>query len=120
RRIVVDDARLLTWQPPRVGIALTVSTGTYVRGIARDLGERLGCHAHLGALRRTRIGAYDVSHATAADRLAESGAQIVAPLDAVGWLRRREIHLRRRGISAATTGYRTRCHAPADGAVCRR
>ena len=44
-------------------IRLTVSAGFYVRALARDLGEQLGCGAHLAALRRTAIGAFTVEQA---------------------------------------------------------
>lgn len=49
--------------PDRVTLELTVSKGYYVRSLARDLGERLGVPAHLGSLRRTRSGAFDVADA---------------------------------------------------------
>ncbi|MDH3427567.1 MAG: tRNA pseudouridine(55) synthase TruB [Gemmatimonadota bacterium] len=91
RTIAVSDMCLLSWDPPRARIALTVSTGTYIRAIARDLGERLACHAHLEALRRIRIGTFDVCDASSGADLAEAAAGIVTPLDAVSWLQRREL-----------------------------
>jgi tRNA pseudouridine55 synthase len=51
-----------------VTLDLTVSRGTYVRTLAHDLGERLGCGAHLTALRRTSIGPFDVAGAGSPDR----------------------------------------------------
>ena len=45
------------------------SSGTYVRAIARDLGAALGCGAHLTALRRTRVGPFDVGEAAGLDAL---------------------------------------------------
>lgn len=51
-----------------------VSSGTYVRALARDLGDALGVHGHLTALRRTRVGSLDLSHAAELDQL----RQIVA------------------------------------------
>ncbi len=45
------------------------SKGTYVRTLAADIGERLGCGAHLAALRRTGIGALDVAHAYSPEAL---------------------------------------------------
>jgi tRNA pseudouridine55 synthase len=47
----------------KLPFAISCSSGTYVRSIAHDLGERLGCGAHLDSLRRTRIGAFSVSDA---------------------------------------------------------
>jgi len=46
-------------------VAVTCSSGTYVRALARDLGAALGTGGHLTALRRTRVGAYQVRDATA-------------------------------------------------------
>ena len=53
---------------PFLTLELTVSRGTYVRTLAHDLGERLGCGAHLTALRRTSIGPFDVAGAGSPDR----------------------------------------------------
>lgn len=47
--------------------AVECSSGTYVRALARDLGAALGVGGHLRALRRTRIGAFEVTAATAVD-----------------------------------------------------
>ena len=48
------------------------SSGTYVRSLARDLGERLGCGGHLTALRRTRVGAFGLAAARTLEELAEA------------------------------------------------
>ena len=68
---------------------LTVSRGTYVRSIARDVGRACGTVAHLGALRRTRIGALRVDGALTLDTLLELSPEQVAahfvdPVRAVG------------------------------------
>ena len=44
-------------------VTVTCSSGTYVRALARDLGAALGCGGHLTALRRTRVGPFDLTHA---------------------------------------------------------
>ncbi len=54
---------------PDVEFEVECSSGTYVRALARDLGEALGTGAHLTALRRTRIGPHDVAGAVPADAL---------------------------------------------------
>lgn len=68
RRVTVDRFEALG--PPRIGtatvdidVAVDCSTGTYVRALARDLGEALEVGAHLSALRRVRIGPFAVNHA---------------------------------------------------------
>ncbi|MCK1798886.1 tRNA pseudouridine(55) synthase TruB [Streptomyces sp. XM4193] len=53
-------------------ISVTCSSGTYVRAIARDLGEELGVGGHLTALRRTRVGPYGMREARTLDQLQES------------------------------------------------
>ena len=47
------------------------SSGTYVRALARDLGAGLGVGGHLTALRRTRVGPYDLAGARTLDQLEE-------------------------------------------------
>ncbi|HET9984771.1 MAG TPA: tRNA pseudouridine(55) synthase TruB [Longimicrobiales bacterium] len=56
---------------PDVEFDVECSSGTYIRSIARDLGERLGTGGHLVALRRTRIGRHDVGVAVPLDRLGD-------------------------------------------------
>lgn len=55
-----------------VDVSIECSSGTYVRAVARDLGERLGVGGHLAMLRRTRAGPYRVAEARTLDQLAES------------------------------------------------
>ncbi|MFA1549966.1 tRNA pseudouridine(55) synthase TruB [Actinomadura chokoriensis] len=54
-----------------VDASVSCSSGTYIRALARDLGASLGCGGHLTALRRTRVGPYDLSMARTLDQLAE-------------------------------------------------
>ena len=53
-------------------VVVDCSSGTYIRSLARDLGRALGVGGHLTALRRTRIGPFDVEAATAVDELADA------------------------------------------------
>lgn len=55
RNVVIHKLELLEWQGDEVRIAVDCSKGTYIRTLAEDIGEVLGCGAHLIALRRTRI-----------------------------------------------------------------
>jgi tRNA pseudouridine55 synthase len=54
-----------------VNATIRCSSGTYIRALARDLGAALGTGGHLTALRRTLVGAYDVSQARTLDQLSE-------------------------------------------------
>jgi len=95
--VTVHSIRVLDWSPPELSIDVTVSTGTYVRALARDLGRDLGCGAHLDFLRRTAIGPFDVDDAIPASELGDPQggsdipARILAPADALGWLPRRQL-----------------------------
>ncbi len=63
-------------------VRVTVSSGTYVRALARDLGAALGVGGHLGALRRTRIGPFEVSAAVKEP----SAEALLTPADVAGRL----------------------------------
>jgi len=65
-----------------VDVEVTVSSGTYVRALARDLGTTLGTGGHLTALRRTRVGGFDLSRAHPLDRL-DAAAEAGRPLPLV-------------------------------------
>jgi len=82
--VEIHDVELLDYAAPDASFRVTVSPGTYVRAIARDLGERLRCGAHLTSLRREAIGAITVGQAMPLDAVT-SGA-LRPPLDAVAHL----------------------------------
>lgn len=74
RKVHVRAIRMTEWRPPEVGIAVECSPGTYVRTIAADLGERLGCGAHLAGLRRLASGPFTEEGARTMESL-EAGAE---------------------------------------------
>ncbi|MFE0269289.1 tRNA pseudouridine(55) synthase TruB [Nocardiopsis alba] len=59
-----------------VDAVITCSSGTYIRSLARDMGADLGVGGHLTALRRTRVGPYDLSQARTLDQLAKEFTQV--------------------------------------------
>ena len=67
--VTVHRMELVGWSAPEATFRVIVSSGTYVRAIARDLGQRLGVGAHLTALRREAIGTLGVADAVPLDRL---------------------------------------------------
>ena len=67
--VTVHQAALVRWSAPDVTFRVTVSPGTYVRAIARDLGQRLEVGGHLTALRRETIGGLSVADAVSLDQL---------------------------------------------------
>jgi tRNA pseudouridine55 synthase len=68
RLIRVDRFDLLGFDGRDADFEVTCSSGTYVRVLSADIGDRLGCGAHLAALRRLRIGPFDVAQAVAPER----------------------------------------------------
>jgi tRNA pseudouridine55 synthase len=56
RRVRVHAFELIECAPPRLRVRVECGSGTYVRSLAADLGEALGCGGHVEALRRTRVG----------------------------------------------------------------
>lgn len=61
---------------PTLYFRVICSTGTYIRSLANDFGMFLGCGAHLSALRRTRIGAFEVNQAQTIDAFVEEVNQL--------------------------------------------
>ena len=72
--VTIHSAELLRYEWPDVEIRATVSTGTYIRSLARDLGKKLGTEAHCAVLRRDRIGAFSVEKAISLASVQEGGA----------------------------------------------
>lgn len=58
-----------SYEYPFLNIRLKCSKGTYVRAIASDIGERLGCHAHVAELRRMRSGPFHITEAVSLSQL---------------------------------------------------
>ena len=77
--VTVHQLRLVSWEPPLVTVDAEVSAGTYIRALARDLGERLGIGGHADSLRRTRVGPWRVEDAHPLDSLSGSVA-LLPPL----------------------------------------
>ena len=93
RPVTIHALTLTDWAPPEGVLEVRCSAGTYIRSLAHDLGQALGCGAHLAGLRRTQSGHFEVS---AARPLADWQAAFAAggwqaevwPMDAAvpGWL----------------------------------
>lgn len=69
RTITIHSIELIEYTYPRVNLVCEVSSGTYIRAIARDIGEKIGTGAYLSGLLRTKIGNYDIKNAVKLDEL---------------------------------------------------
>jgi tRNA pseudouridine55 synthase len=83
RQVTVHELRLLRLENEELECVMRCSKGTYVRTLAADLGEVLGCGAHISALRRTAVEPYDASRMVTLDALRERAEQGLAVLDEV-------------------------------------
>lgn len=69
RKIIISRLDILDISLPRVKFSVTCSKGTYIRKLAADIGQRLGCGAYLSALRRTRSGKFTIADAITIEKL---------------------------------------------------
>lgn len=91
RTVVVHELELTGFEPPEVRLSVLCSSGTYVRSLARDLGDALGVGAHLTGLRRTAIGPHGVAGALPVDALVDPArvrSAMMRPLEALSHLPR--------------------------------
>jgi tRNA pseudouridine55 synthase len=84
RPVTMHRLVILDWVSPDLTVDVTCSAGTYIRSLAHDLGQALGCGAHLRALARTATGPFCLEESHALDelrRLAEAGrlAEVLLP-----------------------------------------
>ncbi len=88
--VMIHSLELLEYQPPMVAWRAEVGAGTYLRAMARDLGQALGVGAHLTALRREAVGRFRVEAATPLAAL--TGAEpLITPASLVDHLPRVEV-----------------------------
>lgn len=75
RSVEIHNIELLDWTPPLLTIRVECSSGTYIRALARDLGQKLGFGAHMQSLTRLASGHFTLEKAVSLDELAEAFTQ---------------------------------------------
>ncbi len=70
--LVIDEIEILRFEMPELEIRVVCSKGTYIRALARDIGEALGSGAYLSALRRTRVGDVTLADCLEVDQFIEA------------------------------------------------
>ncbi len=88
RTVKIHRLELITFQPPLLTLEIECGKGTYIRSLAHDLGQSLGCGAHLKSLTRTRCGNFTIEDAVSLERLEEafnqgSAEQFLQPPDTI-------------------------------------
>jgi len=81
RPVTVHAFDITAIEGPDVSFRVACGKGTYIRSLARDLGEALGCGAHLTSLIRTRIGDYHLADALTIEQMVELGKVLRQPVD---------------------------------------
>lgn len=71
REIHIENIKLLNNELPKIKIRVDCSKGTYIRTLAHDIGQVIGCGAYLSGLRRSRIGSLELDDALTLDKIAE-------------------------------------------------
>jgi len=91
KKVRIERIALRSFEPPDIEVEVVCSAGTYVRVLAADLGERLGCGGHLLRLCRTRSGPFKLAdaapievYAAAAER-GEIEQRLIPPADVLGF-----------------------------------
>jgi len=69
REVSIDRLEVVVWNSPDATLHVECSKGTYIRTLAADLGNALGCGAHIAALRRTATGGFTIDDAVTLDAL---------------------------------------------------
>jgi tRNA pseudouridine55 synthase len=87
RQVEIYGLELSAWEPPYCTLEVTCSGGTYVRSLAHDLGQLLGCGAHLVGLTRLASGDFRLEEAVTPEEFAQAAAEnrwqaLLYPLDA--------------------------------------
>jgi tRNA pseudouridine55 synthase len=71
RTVTIYAIDILDWAQPDLTVAVRCSSGTYIRSLAHDLGQRLGCGAHLLSLRRTQNGPFTIAQSHTLEQLGQ-------------------------------------------------
>lgn len=74
--LVIDEIELLSFETTQITVRVVCGKGTYIRALARDIGEALGSGAHLTALRRTRVGDVCIDRCMTIDDMASFLAEV--------------------------------------------
>ncbi|MBJ7313936.1 tRNA pseudouridine(55) synthase TruB [Rugamonas sp. CCM 8940] len=85
RNVIIHKLELISYEAPFLKLSVTCSKGTYIRVLGQDIGEALGCGAHLNALRRTQVGPLTIEGMLTLDALVAHAEplSLLAPVDAL-------------------------------------
>jgi tRNA pseudouridine55 synthase len=79
RKITIEQFEITKIDLPNIEFRVACSTGTYIRSLVKDFGDALGVGAYMSALRRTKIGAFDIADAIQWEDLRDEVDNLLAP-----------------------------------------
>ncbi|MDJ0752410.1 MAG: tRNA pseudouridine(55) synthase TruB [Ardenticatenaceae bacterium] len=85
RPVTIYALEILNWETPHLTVQVHCSSGTYIRSLAHDIGEHLGCGGHLASLRRTAVGTFTLEQALPLEQLTPDSAadHLLPPAQAI-------------------------------------
>ncbi len=110
RGVQVHGIAFVRYDWPRLTIDVNCGSGTYIRSLARDIGEALGVGGHCSALTRTAVGDFTLDRARPIDAV-DPGRDLLSPIRAVTHLAR--VPVDGGALRAISQGKRVRCAPPA-------
>lgn len=78
REIMVYDIRILDYKTPVIKIYVNCSKGTYIRSLASDIGDAIGCGAHLSNLRRVASGRFNIKDSYSLEKIKSGKHQVIS------------------------------------------
>ncbi len=78
RKVVIHSIELLEYSYPELSLVATVSSGTYIRALARDIGRKLQTYGYLNDLRRTHVGQFSLDNATPLNEITSDNWEKIA------------------------------------------
>jgi tRNA pseudouridine55 synthase len=102
RPVRIDAIDILEYSPPTASLRVTCGKGTYIRTLCHDLGQKLGCGAHMASLRRTRCGSFGIEACHSLEQLEKIAAEggvlpLTAPAAALSEWPAFQVHASARG-----------------------
>ncbi|MBI2592247.1 tRNA pseudouridine(55) synthase TruB [Candidatus Saccharibacteria bacterium] len=80
RQVTVYRLQITDYKYPKLKLVAEVSSGTYIRSLAEDIGQKLGTGAYLSALRRTKVGSFDIKNAKNLDEVEGDSLRLLAKI----------------------------------------
>ncbi len=86
QRVFIHRIEIVNFNGKDIHLKVRCSSGTYMRSLARDIGEELGCGGFLYSLRRTAVGSFRVEDASSLEDVEKGNYHLITPADALSFM----------------------------------